>query len=257
MPGIDDQLIDGLESFRKAWEIYITDQTGGNALTLILRANEAYRFIVAFRATLISVTMTFQAQPPIYANGKPFNLTLDIDGDVRDVISKLSALHSIYARLCNLLEIIEDDYPLQISDIEISSIDIRAYGNALLIGIVEGLIEKSFRHGYDSFLRQAQRQATGFKAEELAKVLNVRQLLRDAGRDASLLDPGIDAAALEIAADLERLAAGVPSVQINTERIDVGSLAEAEYIARSKQTHIESSMPLRLEHKTNDDAVDD
>lgn len=216
-----ESLIESVDGFAILFDNYLKHQTGENAAPLAFSAPIVAQRLMDFRHSIKMFHGILEYSLPQRSDNSILSIVLSGEFDLKEFISRIQALESMYSELCQLLDISEIDYPLQIEKIESGSLLAKVAGSAFVIGLMTQFIESSAAYVHTHYTAEGQIKAIPAKVESLDKVIEMTQKLKKAGYDTSAMEDHVAKSAHTIAGNLNTLIEGQPSIILNGLELNV------------------------------------
>ena len=213
--GYVESLIESLDSFAVLFDNYLKNQTGDNAAPLVLSAPNVAQRLIDFRDSVNLFHGILESASPQRSDSSTLSVVLSGEFDLKEFISRIQAIESMYSELCQLLNISQIDHPLQIEKIESGSLLAKVAGSAFVIGLMTQFIESSVSYVHAHYTAEGQIKSIPAKVESLDKVIEMTQKLKEAGYDTSAMEIHVAKSAHAIAGNLNTLIEGQPSIILN------------------------------------------
>jgi hypothetical protein len=210
-----ESLIADVDGFASMYDIYLSEPNAINAAPIAVAASGLAQRFADFNGSLNLFNSLFQELPPRDIDNSTLSVVLSGTFDLREFIVRLSAIESIYSELCQLLNISESDYPLEIAKVESGSLLAKVAGSAVVIGLMTTFIQSTATYAYENYTTEGRIKTIPTKVESLDKVIDLTKKLKESGVDTSKLEEQVSKSAYTIAKDLNTLIEGQPSIILN------------------------------------------
>lgn len=237
------QLNTEVEAFATLYDAFLSNQSGPNALPLILSAQSLQTKL----QVLLDSLQLFEESVGSYnipsSSEAQLALWLPAHLDLADFARRLLAIQSIYSELCMLLSVSESDYPLRISKIESGSLWAKLFGESRVIGMLASFVEQSALWMYRTYTNEGKLAEIPRKVETIDSLLGLTKRLKEAGIDTSTMESNIEKSAVSVSKDLQVLLDGQASVTVNEKTISVGSELTKIFLERTAPLRLNNTDP--------------
>ncbi len=223
-----------LEQFEDKYENFLHEYSRDSFFELTELAELIDNAINNISNLIFSIKLNLQTEYQDESSGI-LSLFLNSDYTYQEFVEKLNSLQRIYSILCQLLQISEIEFPLQIIKIESGSLWVRLFGEPRVIKIIEDLIKDTASFFYRNYTDEGKIQSLPSKIKTLEEYLDLKKKLEDAGIDTSLLSEELEKSSVSLAQELNSLLSKSKGVEINGELLEIENKNEQKYL-RSKQT---------------------
>lgn len=244
--GFITNLSSEVEKFATIYETFISVQSSGNALPLILAAKVLTAKIEVFYETLRLVEESIGTYDLPANSESSLTLLLPSHLNLVDFAGKLIAIQNLYTELCMLLSVSESTHPLRISKIESGSLWTKVFGDSRVIGMITSFMEQTASWLFRTYTTDGKISSVPRKVEAIEALLGLSTKLAEAGVDTSVMKEHIGKSAISISKNLTEILDGQSSIMINEETISVGSEINKGLLGRT--------LPLQL--KAPDEVID-
>jgi hypothetical protein len=227
-------LSEQLEQFEDKYENFLHEYSRDSFFELTELAELIDNAINNISNLIFSIKLNLQTEYQDESSGI-LSLFLNSDYTYQEFVEKLNSLQRIYSILCQLLQISEIEFPLQIIKIESGSLWVRLFGEPRVIKIIEDLIKDTASFFYRNYTDEGKIQSLPSKIKTLEEYLDLKKKLEDAGIDTSLLSEELEKSSVSLAQELNSLLSKSKGVEINGELLEIENKNEQKYL-RSKQT---------------------
>lgn len=227
-------LSEQLEQFEDKYENFLHEYSRDSFFELTELAELIYNAINNISSLIFSIKLNLQTEYQDENSGI-LSLFLNSDYTYQEFVEKLNSLQKIYSILCQLLQISEIEFPLQIIKIESGSLWVRLFGEPRVIKIIEDLIKDTASFFYRNYTDEGKIQSLPSRIKTLEEYLDLKKKLEDAGLDTSLLSEELQKSSVFLAQELNSLLSKSKGVEINGELLEIENKNEQKYL-RSKQT---------------------
>ena len=227
-------LSEQLEQFEDKYENFLHEYSRDSFFELTELAELIDNTINSISSLIFSIKLNLQTEYQDESSGI-ISLFLNSDYTYQEFVEKLNSLQRIYSILCQLLQISEIEFPLQIIKIESGSLWVHLFGEPRVIKIIEDLIKDTFSFFYRNYTDEGKIQSLPSKIKTLEEYLELKKKLEDAGIDTSLLSEEIEKSSVSLAQELNSLLSKSKGVEINGELLEIENKNQPKYL-KSKQT---------------------
>jgi hypothetical protein len=239
------KLLDELDAFAEAYNVYVTNQIGTNAFSLLLVSRRLRQSLADLRGFLEYITKNYSNALTPAENEAELSLFLLHISDLPHFAEKLTALQALYAELCYLLDISVASCPLRIGKIESGSLWTKLFGDGKVINLMISLVEGSAKFMHRNYTTEGKIAAIPKKIESLNSILDFSNRLKANGVDVDSLEDNLAKSAVSITNSLNILVSDQPLIEINGQVLSVGSEVQ--------KALIEQASALKLQYKPSQD----
>lgn len=215
-----------LDEFAEAYNNYVVNQTGVNALPLLMVARRLKQTLSNLRGLLEHINVNSSGPMDMREDEAEFSMVLTNVSDLQDFARKLAALSALYAEICYVLEVSVASHPLRVGKIESGSLWTRLFGDARAIGLMLNLIESSVRYFHRNYTTEGKIATIPKKIESLDAILQFSNRLKESGVDVTALNDSLAKNAVSIADSLNELVSNQPVVELSGQVFSVSSELE-------------------------------
>lgn len=235
---------DEFEEFENVYENFIINSKTPLSNSLIRLAFSAkmlhaslksYRNL--FRGILFSLEKSKEHDPSL----KEISFYFEDNYPLEEVLIKLAAIQKLYSEMCSLMNISEDDFPLEINEIESGSLFIKLLGEPKVIESLLSLIKDSIGFFYRTRTNEGRIESISSKVEAINTVIKLKENLEKNGIDTNDLEERLQSSALVIAEQLESLIAGERKIEMNGEIISSNRKTSQKLLSGKKPYLLEGS----------------
>jgi hypothetical protein len=235
------KLLDELDAFADAYNVYVTNQIGANAFSLLLVSRRLRQSLADLRGFLEYITKNYSRALTPTENEAEFSLFLLHISHLPHFAEKLIALQELYAELCYLLDISVASCPLRIGKIESGSLWTRLFGDSKAVNLMISLVEGAAKFMHRNYTTEGKIASIPKKIESLNSILDFSNRLKANGVDVNSLEDKLAKSALCITDSLNTLVSDQPLIEINGQVLSVGSEVQ--------KALIEQASALKLQYK--------
>ncbi len=239
--GRTSSLANEVEEFSSLYDAFLSNQSGENALPLLLIAQRLHCKIGAMFDTLQLVEESIGGYDVPGVSETPFTLLLPAHLELAEFARRLIAIQNLYSELCMLLSVSESTHPLRISKIESGSLWAKLFGESKVIELMASFVSQTASWIFRSYTIEGKIESVPRKVEAIDALLGLKKRLEEAGIATSEIKEHIEKSAVAISKSLAEILDGQPSVTINEKTISVGSEIGKEMLERTA--------PLQLANK--------
>ena len=135
--------------------------------------------------------------------------------NVKEFISKISSIQSMYSEICNISNISEKVSPLLIKQIKSGSLWAELIGNKAIIAAIVSWIGLSAHYIYHNYTTEGKIKSIPKNIKSIEKLLNFSSKLKEVGINTDKLNENIQKAAISVSSELNTLLAGEASIEVN------------------------------------------
>lgn len=151
-----------------------------------------------------------------------------------DLLTKLTALHTIYSELCNLISVSPSEHPLLVSKVESGSLWVRVFGESKVITLLTKLTQAGAAYMYRRYTTEGKVAAIPKQVESVESVLRLAERLESMGIDTSDMKENLQKSGNAISSNLNKLLRGEPSVTVNGQLHSLKEELQDRYLQESK-----------------------
>lgn len=241
--GLISSLNTEVETFATLYDAFLSNQSGENALPLLLAA----KVLHAKLGTLFDSLKLVEESVGVYdvpaSSEAPLALLLPAHLDLAEFARRLLAIQALYSELCMLLSVSENAHPLRISKIESGSLWAKVFGESRVIGMMTSFVEQTASWLYRSYTTEGKIASVPRKVEAIESLLRLTERLKEAGLDTSDMKEHIEKSAVAISKNLADILDGQSSITVNDQTISVGSELNKGLLERTPPLQLSSSIP--------------
>ena len=230
-----DTLSTQVNLMKNAYESFLQNNYHNNhALDFVYHANIFLRYIYTVRGLFKDIEVNLErnyTQTDQYNN---LSLLLETEHTYQQFVNKLLSLQDLYSEICFLLNVSENDNPLQIVKIESGSLFVKIFGETKVILTISSWIEETTKYFHRNYTQEGKISAIPRDLEAIEKVLEVTKKLEDAGIDVDEAKEKLQKSSIIVADKLNTLLSGEPDISINQERYSMKASLEQKYITDSR-----------------------
>lgn len=212
-----------VEKFAVLYDAFLSNQSGENALPLLLAAQALQCKLGVFLDSLQLFEESVGAYDVAGSSEAPFALLLPGHLDLAEFAHRLLAIQSLYSELCMLLSVSESTHPLRISKIESGSLWAKVFGESRVVGMMASFVEQTASWMYRTYTTEGKLASIPRKVEMIDSLLGLTQRLKEAGLDTSGMEEHIEKSAVSLSKSLSAILDGQSSIVVNEQTISVGS----------------------------------
>jgi DNA repair exonuclease SbcCD ATPase subunit len=239
------KVLDELDAFAEAYNVYVTNQIGANAFALLLVSRRLRQSLANLREFLEYITKNYSRTLTPAENEAEFSLFLLYVPHLPHFAEKLKALQALYEELCYLLDISVASCPLRIGKIESGSLWTRLFGDSKAVSLMISLVEGAAKFMHRNYTIEGKIASIPKKIESLNSILDFSNRLKANGVDVNSLEDKLAKSALSITDSLNILVSDQPLIEINGQVLSVGSEVQ--------KALIEQASALKLQYKPSTD----
>jgi hypothetical protein len=210
-----ESLVSDVDGFASMFDTYLANPSAVNAAPISIAASRLAQRFRDFKGSLHLFNSMIQKLPSQQDDDSMLSIVLSGPFDLREFIARLEAIESMYSELCQLLNISETDYPLEIAKIESGSLLAKVAGSAVVLSLMTSFIQSTATYMYESYTVEGRIKTIPPRVESLDKVIDLTRKLKEAGIDTSEMESHVAKSAHTIAKDLNTLVEGQPSIILN------------------------------------------
>jgi hypothetical protein len=236
-----------LDEFAEAYNAYVVNQTGKNALPLLFIARRLTQAFSSFQGFLEYILANSSYILSRREDEAEFSLVLANVTDVQNFSEKLAALNALYLEICYLLGVSVPSHPLRIGKIESGSLWTNLFGETRVVGLMNSLIEGGVHFFHRNYTKEGKIAAIPKKLESLNELLDFSNRLKESGCDVTEIQEKIAKGAAIITDNLNTLLSDQPVVEVNGKTLSIGQelqKALLEQIAIQKIGYAPSADPV-------------
>jgi|GEM_PF-3933155 len=246
-------LIHLLEQFEEKYQDFLDDYSTSNLFKITESAKNIDVTIRSLSSLIFSIISNLQAG---YQENLPGTLSLfiDCDDNYGEFVARLSSLQQIYSIICKLLQVSEDEFPLQIIKIESGSWWVKVFGEPRVIKIIEGIVKDTTGFFYRKYTTEGKIASLSPKKEKLEEFIGLTKKLEEAGIDTNQMKEEIEEASVLLVREFQVLLAESSGIDVNAELLIVENRNEQKSL-RSNQIPLLKGNSEVL--KDNDEVLED
>lgn len=249
LPEYHARLVADLEEFLQQYDAFISHQTPATALPVLLAAQKLQLQIEATFEVLEAVQEALSPDVQAAPGEDELSLYLPSSMTLRDFVSRVEAMQSLYSVTCQLLELDEQEHPLRVVELESGSIFLKLLGETKVMGLITAFLEKAAEWGFRNLTTEGKLGGVPRQVETVDKLLDLTKKLKDAGIDVAEAEDSIRDATVSLSKNLATLIRGQSAVTVNgrtIKPIEKLDFDEGEEILKVLQFDKASSEDLRL-----------
>jgi hypothetical protein len=227
------KLLDELDAFAEAYNVYVTNQIGANAFSLLLVSRRLKQSLADLRGFLEYITKNYSRALTPAENEAEFSLFLLHIADLPHFAEKLTALQELYAELCYLLDVSVASCPLRIGKIESGSLSTKLFGDSKAVNLMISFVGGAANFMHRNYTTEGKIASIPKKIESLNSLLDFSNRLKANGVDVNSIEDRLAKSALSITDSLNILVADQPLIEINGQVLSVGSEVQKALIEQA------------------------
>lgn len=205
-----------LNELQTLYDVFIAKQSASTLTPLVFSANI---FSSKFQDFVKYLSASSYREHIEIANFETASLFFPNALGLEELIQRLQALKEIYTESCQVLNISESDYPLQILKLETGSwyVELAGYPKAIDL-MLEG-IRAAAKQLFQRYTRAGKLEAMPTRVENLESLLELQKRMKESGLDTAEMGDQLAKSGAILAKQLMTLVANEASVTINDDVI--------------------------------------